>query len=41
LTTIARDETLERRLEVIEFLLWCDALDVSPEKLLRALRRQR
>ena len=41
LTTIARVETLERRLEVVEFLLWCDALDVSPETLLRALRRQR
>ena len=41
LTTIARVETLERRLEVTEFLLWCEALDVSPETLLRALRRQR
>jgi transcriptional regulator with XRE-family HTH domain len=41
LTTIARVETLERRLEVTEFLLWCEALGVSPETLLRTLRRRR
>jgi transcriptional regulator with XRE-family HTH domain len=40
LTTIARVETNERRLEVTEFLLWCDALSVSPETLLRTLRRR-
>jgi transcriptional regulator with XRE-family HTH domain len=40
LTTIARVETTERRLEVTEFVLWCDALNASPETLLRALRRR-
>ena len=39
LTTIARVETNERRLEVSEFLLWCEALGTSPETIIRALRR--
>lgn len=39
LTTIARVETLERRLEVVELLLWCEAIGVSPETVLRQLRR--
>ena len=41
LTTIARVETLERRLEVAEFLLWCEGVGVSPETVLRTLRRGR
>jgi ribosome-binding protein aMBF1 (putative translation factor) len=39
LTTIARVETNERRLEVTEFILWCSALGVSPENILRTLRQ--
>lgn len=41
LTTIARVETNERRLEVTEFLLWCDAIGTSPERILKTLRRRR
>jgi transcriptional regulator with XRE-family HTH domain len=40
LTTIARVETNERRLEVTEFILWCGALGVSPETILRTLRQR-
>ena len=36
---IARVETNERRLEVTEFILWCGALGVSPERIIRTLRR--
>lgn len=39
MTTIARVETNERRLEVTEFVLWCEALSVSPERILRLVRR--
>lgn len=39
--TIARIELNERRLDVTEFLLWCDAVGVAPEAILRTLRRRR
>jgi transcriptional regulator with XRE-family HTH domain len=38
-SAVSKIERGERRLDVVEFLNWCDAIGVDPEKIIRGMRR--